>query len=161
MGALSPPNPLNLAAFPSWLVHLCCLQFGPRLSPTPLEAMCIVLLADTHGQMLRISSRPSYKSAWGKVYVNWLLLLWEREYTFLSLRQWTCGWCFFQKKENSLTLLWNIGTLCFNHLWLWWKASWISCAIEVEVDSTHGIHWRRLRISPTSVSNYQLTKWRD
>lgn len=92
---ISPSNPLNVAAFPPRLVHLHCLQVGPKVSPTPLEGMCRVWLVLTCGQMLQISSRPSYKSVWGEVYVNWLLLG-KREFTFLSCCQWTYRWCFFQ-----------------------------------------------------------------
>lgn len=157
---ISPSNPLNVAAFPPRLVHLHCLQVGPKVSPTPLEGMCRVWLVLTCGQMLQISSRPSYKSVWGEVYVNWLLLG-KREFTFLSCCQWTYRWCFFQTVYFFLPFIQNTGTLCFHVLWLSRRASWISCcAIEVDIDSMYGMHWRRLGIALNNVSDYQLTKWR-
>lgn len=60
-----------------------------------------------------------------------------------------------------LTVIWKTGAPCFTQLPLLWKASWISCAIEGEMDNMYGIPWRRLRIAHNYVSNCQLTKWRD
>lgn len=155
MEPIFSPSPLNLAALPSRLAHLRCLQVGPKVSPAPLEAMCSMWLAETHSQMLHISSRPSYKSVWGKVCVNWLLL-WKREFTFLSFCQWTCGWFFFQNVYFFLIF----GIQAHSALIIF-DESCISYAIEVEMDSMYGIHWRCLRIAPSYVFDYQLTKWRD